>query len=90
MSKLANMRNANKKNDGDGGCVLTQSHSDVAMEKRLPGLGVRKKNRQDASPNGADNAVQKCGKCKSRFCTLEFLDCFVEIDDAVEECENLG
>lgn len=60
------------------------------MKQWFPALGGGEKDGEEHCPCGADDGVKEGSEGQSNVCALEFLDCFVEVDDAVEERENFG
>lgn len=84
------MRHPNKEDYGDGRSVFSEAHADVAVEERSPVIGGREQNGHDEGSNGADDGVEKGGKGNGVVVTLQFLHCFMEVDDGVEKGEYVG
>ena len=89
-SKLAHMRHADEDDDGDGGGILGQTHSDIAMEEWGPALRGGEEDGDEHGADCTDDGVEEGSKGEGRMSALELLNGFVKVDDAVEERENLG
>ncbi len=60
------------------------------MEKRFPALSGGEEDGQQHGANGANDGVEKSCKGECVMSSLQFLDCFMEVDDAVEKREDFG
>ena len=60
------------------------------MEKRFPFFGCGEEDCYEHGPDRADDTVEERREGKTTVSALELLDCFVEVDDAVEEGEYFG
>ena len=77
------MRHADEDDDADCSCVFFKTHTDVAVEERLPTLGCGKEDGDKHGADSADYGVEECGKGEAVMSALKLLDCFMKVDDAV-------
>ena len=88
--KLADVRDADPEDDGDGGGVLGQAQAHVAMEERLPSVSGGQENGEEAGADGTDDGVEKGCEVGPSVGTLELAGGLVEVDDTVKEGEDVA
>ncbi len=77
------MRHPNEDDDTDGSRILSEIHTDVAMEQPCPFLRRGEEYSDEHSANGANDGIEEGGEGKGIVGTLELLDGFVEVDNRI-------